>query len=342
MEWKGRYDLVKRNTEEILTDQELEKLLKEKKHPSAYIGMATTGRIHIGYFIPAMKIADFLKAKFRFRILLADIHAHLDDQKAPWDLLDWRVKYYREAITGLMDAIGVDQSRLDFVRGSDFELDEKYTLDMYRLAAMNTFARCKRAASEVVRFGNEPKLSGFIYPILQALDEEYLNVDVQYGGHDQRKILAFARENLPKLGYRKRVEVMTPMLPGLSGGKMSSSEERSKIDILDSPEEVEKKINSAYCVAGSLEDNGVMAFMKYVIMTLKEDKKKDLVIERPTKFGGNVSYANYNDLEKDFLHRKIHPMDLKQVLAKEVSSMLEPIRKRFKGKTDLIKKAYPA
>ena len=49
------------------------------------------------------------------------------------------------------------------------------------------------------------KLSGFMYPILQALDEQYLDVDVQYGGIDQRKILMFARENLPRVGYKERV-----------------------------------------------------------------------------------------------------------------------------------------
>ena len=341
MDWKGRYDLVKRNTEEILTDRELEDLLKSKKQPSAYIGMAATGRVHMGYFIPAVKIADFLKAGFRFRVLLADIHAHLDDQKAPWELLDWRVKYYKEAITGLLESIGVDQSRLEFIRGSDFELEEKYTLDMYRLSALNTFSRCKRAASEVVRFGDEPKLSGFIYPILQALDEEYLKVDVQYGGHDQRKILAFARENLPRLGYRKRVEVMTPMLPGLSGGKMSSSEEKGKIDLLDTEEDVKKKINAAYCVAGSMENNGVMAFLKYVVMTLKEDGKSGFMIERPAKFGGDVSYATYHELQNDFMEKKIHPMDVKNALAAEVNRMLEPVRKRFKGREKLLEKAYP-
>jgi len=341
MKPEERFKLVSRNTEEIFTDAELKKLLKEKKHPSAYIGLAITGKPHIGYFIPMIKVSDFLKAGFRFKILFADIHGHLDDQKTPFELLDERMKYYMEVITGMLDAIGVDRTKLEFVKGSDFELDPKYTLDMYKLSALNTFARCKRAASEVVRFGSEPRLSGFIYPILQALDEVYLDVDVQYGGHDQRKILAFAREVLPQLGYKKRVEVMTPMLPGLHGEKMSSSKEKSKVDILDSPKDVEKKIMSAFCPAKEIQGNGVMAFMKYVIMVLKEDGKKEFVVERPEKFGGKVSYKDYKSLEKDFVSGKLHPQDLKSAMAKEVNKMLEPVRKRLKGKQALVEKAYP-
>ncbi len=61
-------------------------------------------------------------------------------------------------------------------------------------------------------------------------------MDVQFGGVDQRKIFTFAEKYMPALGYRKRVHLMNPMVPGLTqGGKMSSSEEAGKIDLLDTP-----------------------------------------------------------------------------------------------------------
>ena len=340
MDIEERLNLIKRNTQEIITEDELKQLLKEKKHPKAYIGLATTGKIHIGYFIPMIKVGDFLKADFKFTILLADIHAHLDDQKAPFELLDKRVKYYKEIISAMVSSLGIDTKNLEFKKGSDFELEKNYTLDMYRLAALNTFDRCKRAAAGVVRFGENPKLSGFIYPILQTLDEQYMDMDVQYGGIDQRKILAFARENLPRLGYKARVEVMTPMLPGLHGSKMSASDESSKIDLLDSEETVKRKIQKAHCPV-SIEDNGVLAFLKYVIMVNKKDNKEKLTIERPEKFGGNIVYNNYEALEKDYLQGKIHPMDLKNAVSEEANKLLEPIRKKMKGKGDLVEKAFP-
>lgn len=340
MDAEQRFNLIKRNTQEILTEAELKQLLEQKKQPKGYIGLATTGKIHIGYFIPVMKVGEFLKAGFKFTILLADIHAHLDDQKTPFELLDYRVKYYGEIISAMISSLGISTQNLEFKKGSDFQLDKDYTLDVYKLAALNTFDRCKRAASEVVRFGENPKLSGFIYPILQTLDEQYMDMDVQYGGIDQRKILAFARENLPKLGYKARVEVMTPMLPGLQGTKMSSSDESSKIDLLDSPDTVKRKIQGAHCPI-AIDENGVLAFLKYVIMVNKKDKNQELIIRRPEKFGGNVAYSDYETLEKDYLTKKVHPVDLKNAVSEEVNKLLEPIRQKLEDKKDLIEQAFP-
>ena len=57
-------------------------------------------------------------------------------------------------------------------------------------------------------------------------------------------------------------------VPGLSGGKMSSSEEDSKIDILDSAAQLKKKLKRAFCEPGNITDNGVLSFVKHVIAPL--------------------------------------------------------------------------
>jgi tyrosyl-tRNA synthetase len=212
---------------------------------------------------------------------------------------------------------------------------------MYKLATLTSFERAQHAASELVKFDSGAKLSGFLYPILQTLDEEYLECDMQYGGLDQRKVFGFARESHPKIGQRKRIGVMTPMLPGIMGGKMSSSDPSSKIDLLDSSDDIETKLNKAFCPEGVVENNGIMAFMKYVIMVLKGDKGEKFAVGRDEKFGGNVEYSNYEELEKDFVAKKLHPADLKKALARELAEILKPVREAFKNKQDLIKEAYP-
>ena len=53
------------------------------------------------------------------------------------------------------------------------------------------------------------------------LDEEYLKVDAQFGGVDQRKIFALAKEVLPRVGSKERAHLMNSMVPGLQGGKKS-------------------------------------------------------------------------------------------------------------------------
>jgi tyrosyl-tRNA synthetase len=333
--------LVRRNTQEIVNEKELKDLLKKKKRPTAYIGFAPTGKIHVGYFVPLKKVADFIKAGFDFTILIADLHAHLDDVKTPWDLLDARSKYYEACIKAILQAYGADIKKLKFVKGSNVQLTPKYFEEVLRMVSMVTLKRTKRAASEVVRFGEEPKLGGFVYPLMQIEDIPALKADVAFGGIDQRGIYMLGRELLPLLKYNKPICVFAPLLPGLTGGKMSASVEESKIDILDSEKEVERKVRKAFCPEKKVEDNGVLAFIKHVIMPDLLDKGKPFVIERPAKFGGIVKFDSYTSLENAYKKGKVHPADLKAGAGAALNALMIPIRKKGKNIEKLMKSAYP-
>lgn len=129
--------------------------------------------------------ADFLKAGVHVVILLADVHAFLDNLKAPIELVAHRANYYQRIITAALKAIGVPTDRLEFVLGSTYQYEPKYNLDKYKLCAITSEHDARRAGAEVVKQAESPPLSGLLYPLLQALDEEYLNVSVQFGGVDQ-------------------------------------------------------------------------------------------------------------------------------------------------------------
>jgi len=335
-----KFELVKRNTQEIIGEEELKKLLKSKKKPVVYWGTAPTGRPHVGYFLPALKIADLLKAGFHVKILLADLHAALDN--SPWNLVEHRYDYYEAIIPLMIQAIGVDIKELEFVKGSEMQLKPEYVYDVFKMSSLVSVHDSRKAAAEVVKNveGDKAKLAGLLYPLMQAVDEQYLEVDAQLGGVDQRKIMVLARENLPKIGFNARIEIMNPMVPGLIGKKMSASDEKSKIDLLDDEKTIQDKLKNAEMVTGD-PNNGVMAFLKFVIMTLKEDKKQKFVVERPEKFGGNLEYATYEDIEKDFVDKKLHPLDLKNAVAKEIFKLVESIQKKRKELEKLSKKAYP-
>lgn len=330
--------LVKRNTQEIVTERELLELLKKKKQPVVYLGTAITGRPHLGYYVWVLKMTDFLKAGFKVKVLLADIHGALDN--CPWDVLEKRYKYYSAAIPLMFQSLGADTKNIKIVKGSEFQLKKEYILDVLKLSTFTSIHDATKAASEVVKFGDNPKLSGILYPLMQALDEEYLQADVQCGGIDQRKILMYAREYLPKVGYKPRIEHMTPLIPGLIGKKMSASEPKSKIDLLDDEKTVQEKVRGAYCEKGKVEDNGVLAFLKLVVMPLKQDRKDKFVVERPAKFGGNISFSTYQEIEDVFVNNQLHPLDLKNALAKEINALLEPFRKNKAKLEKIAKEAY--
>lgn len=193
LSFEERYHLITRNLQEIVGDERLRQILQERDL-NIYWGTATTGKPHIAYFVPMSKISDFLKAGCHVTILLANLHAFLDNMKAPWDLLDKRTEYYSRVIKAALKSIGVPIEKLKFVRGTDYQLSKEYTLDVYKLSSIVTEHDAKKAGAEVVKQSGNPLLSGLLYPGLQALDEQYLQCDAQFGGIDQRKIFMFAEE----------------------------------------------------------------------------------------------------------------------------------------------------
>merc|ERR1719498_14613 len=138
---------------------------------------------------------------------------------------------------------------------------------------MKLFTMCSqhdavKAGAEVVKQSASPPLSGLIYPVYQWLDEEYLGCDAQFGGVDQRKIFMSAEKYLPKLGYKERCHLMNVMVPGLTGDKMSSSDIDSKIDLLDPPNAVKKKIRKVFCEPGNVEKNPLLEWVEKVIFVI--------------------------------------------------------------------------
>ena len=83
--------LITRNLQEVLGDERIDEILKTRDL-KIYWGTATTGKPHIAYFVPMSKIADFLLAGCEVTILFADLHAYLDNMKAPWELLTLRTQ----------------------------------------------------------------------------------------------------------------------------------------------------------------------------------------------------------------------------------------------------------
>jgi tyrosyl-tRNA synthetase len=330
MDIETRLELIKRDTVEIVTEPELRKVLRKRK-PVAYWGTAPTGQVHTGYLIPVQKMLDFVKAGFRFKVLIADIHAYLDDIKTPWELLKTRSEYYKKCLQSL----GLRRD-VEYVFDSDFKYDRDYVQNVYKLSALVTLKRALRAAAEVCRL-RTPKVSELLYPLAQTVDCPKLGVDVAYSGLDQRHIYALSREMLPKIGLKAPVLVMSPMLSSLvRGAKASASIPESNIRIYESPASIRKKIAKAWCPPEAA-GNPILEHYKYIIFP----KIGKVMISRPAKFGGDVEFKEYAELEAAYLRKRLHAADLKADLAERLIKLLAPCRKYWEKHKGLIKEAYP-
>jgi tyrosyl-tRNA synthetase len=319
---------------EILTEEELLNLLETNDHPTSYFGIATSGPLHIGYLKPINKQLDLIKAGFNHKVLIADIHAYLDDMKCPWELLEARAKYYKKSL----EISGLSPNKVEYIKGSNFQMSKKYTSKLFRAVSMVTFNRALRAASETCRITENPHVSELLYPIMQIIDQIFLEVDLSYGGLDQRHVYALGRELLPKMGYKPPVAIFTERSPGLKKGtSMSASQPETTIQLHDSEKEIEEKIMKAYCPPRMIENNPVIEILRYFVMP----RYKKLAIQRPQKFGGDIILKSYNDLKEQYVSGKLHPTDLKLNTIKYLKEILKPATEYFEKHPEILKEALP-
>ncbi|KAH9412243.1 tyrosine tRNA ligase [Ordospora pajunii] len=336
MSVQKRVDLMTRNLQEVIGREELVSIA-EKRDLSVYWGTAITGKPHIAYLVPLLKIKDFVDAGCRVKILFADIHGFLDNLKAPIEKIKHRCVYYERLIKACLRMLCVELEKIEFVRGSEYQRSPEYVMDLYRILAITNEHDAKKAGAQVVRQVENPMISSLVYPAMQALDEEHLHVDVQFGGVDQRKIFTYARKYLPMLGYAKRIHLMSPMVPGLNSEKMSSSEEVSKIDMMDSSESIMRKMKKSFCEEGNKE-NGLLKIFLHIIFPVFCMHDKEVWME--IRGAGRVVFERYEDLEDAFGKREVHPMDLKEGAARMIDEVIGPVRSEMMEQADVLRQAY--
>jgi len=312
MDIETKMSLVAKNSLEVVTVEELRMMLENVEKPKAYVGYEPSGEIHIGHVMTANKLMDLQNAGFDVVVLLADVHAYLNE-KGDFDEIAEVADYNRRAFI----ALGLREENTKFVLGSSYQLEKDYILDIHKLARITTLNRARRSMDEVSRRKDDPMVSQMVYPLMQALDIAHLGVNLAVGGMDQRKIHMLARENLPKLGYRSPVCLHTPILVGLDGQKMSSSK-GNYISIRDSAEDIKKKIMKAFCPPES-DGNPIIQIVKYHLFSRFEK----IIVERDAKFGGDLEYDSYENLISDYSSGELHPADLKKSVAKYLSKLFE-------------------
>jgi tyrosyl-tRNA synthetase len=158
-----------------------------------------------------------------------------------------------------------------------------------------------------------------------------------------------AREVASKLNKPKPISLSHHMLMGLGKPpdtdligidrmvklKMSKSDPDSAIFMLDPLEEIKRKINKAYCPPKEIIENPILDYLKSIIFELTDIFK----VERVEKFGGNVEYSTYTELENDYKEGKLNPPDLKPAVIKYLNQFLKPIRDHFENNHEA-KKLY--
>ena len=324
------YERAARNAQEIVTPEELQEIVARTKK-KGYIGIEPSGQAHLGWMIVARKIADLTAAGFEMTVLLADWHAYIND-KLGGDME--KIRTCASYIKDALEALGVPRASVKYVYASDYIGESAYWEKIIRIAKASSLSRIRRAMDIMGRKEEEMELdsSRMLYPMMQVADIFHLDVDLAYGGMDQRKAHMLAREMGGKHGWKKVTAVHTPLLPSLAGtermdpveAKMSKSKPDSAIFIHDSPQDIARKLKGAFCPAKQLENNPVLELCRLVIFSAGR-----LRILRPEKYGGDLDIGSFEELSGLYSAEKLHPADLKTGVAQALADMLAPVRQYF-------------
>jgi tyrosyl-tRNA synthetase len=324
------HDRITRNTAEVVTTEEVRALAENPEGKRAYVGYEPSGVLHVGHMLTANKLIDLQAAGFEVVVLLADVHAYLNDKGTFEEIRETAERMERQLL-----AYGLDAEDTEFVYGSSFQLTEEYELDLHTLELETSLNRAKRAMAEL-QSGETVRVSHLVYPLMQALDIEYLGLDLAVGGLDQRKVHMLHREAVPELDYEAKPCLHTPILADLTTGvgKMSSSTGVT-ISMEDSPEDIQDKVNSAYCPPtrdpapdeqGNERENPVLELFQYHVFPRFEQ----VVVDRPEEYGGTLTYDSFESLAAALESGELHPADAKGALAASLDELIAPGREQIR------------
>lgn len=341
MDIDKKIDLVsKPPVEEIVTLQELRHLFETDSHPSHYIGLEMSGLLHLGSLIlTGFKINDFIKAGIKCRILLADWHSYINNKfSSDLDKIRRASKYYEEAFKYFCPEV-------EIITGSELiSQTDDYWENLLHFCKHTTLSRNTRCLTIMGRNEKENlNFAQYLYPPMQAIDIQALSSSIVHSGMDQRKVHMLARDVFPKLGWKVPVAIHHHLLPGLSepedstndsmlSSKMSKSKPWTCVFIHDDEKEVELKMKKAWCPEGLIENNPILEIAKHISF----HESKEFTVDRPSKFGGPLSFTEYSQLENSYREKKLHPVDLKIAVAQSINQIIDPIRNHFKSRIEEI------
>jgi tyrosyl-tRNA synthetase len=342
MDIEAKMELIKAEPlEEVITEPELKQMLETNSKPKHYIGFEISGMPHIGHILfGGKKINDFAKAGIETQVLLADWHTMANNKLGgDWEKIKKVSEFYRELFSFFCPKTRI-------VLGSDlYSETENYWETLIQIARRTTMARATRMLVIEGRSEKEAlHVSQYIYPIMQTADIWALDVDLPHAGMDQRRVHVFAKDMfkymnlkdivplhhhlMPSLIEPPQFDAETPKEEQVAAMKMSKSKQGSFISILATETEINDTLNKAWCPEGVVENNPVLLLNKYVVLPMDGAIK----LERKKEHGGDVEYTSYEELAKDYQHKKLHPLDLKVATARSMNKIMEPIRKKFGGR----------
>ena len=311
----------------------------------AYIGLEPSGKAHIAYALLADAIRDMLDEGVNVIILLADWHAWVNDKfDRDMDKITIAGEYLAETFRGLLGnpPEGEGAGELRFPSASQLMDSGKYWERVLRCSKNMSLSRVRRTFSIMGRDedSSDHDLAAFYYPALQAADIFELEVDIAFGGMDQRKAHMYMREVADRYGWPKATCIHTPMMSGLKGPggrmdsfdhKMSKSDPSNAILLDDDRGALKSKLRGAFLEVGNRE-SPVFEILRLIIIP----RSGSITVTPDPKYGEPSTWNDPDSFISAVSDGSIHPLDAKMAVADALADILEPLAQHFASKEELM------
>ncbi len=229
--------------------EELEKVLKSGKKIRLYNGIDPTGpTLHLGHLVQIMKLKQFQDLGHEVIVLIGDFTAQIGD---PTDKKAVRQQLTHKQVMkncqGYKKQIGkvLDLKKTKFKYNSEWlgKLSFAETLELSaHFTAQQTLARdmFKKRMQE----GKDLYLHEFLYPLMQAYDSVFMDVDLEIGGKDQMFNMLAGRTLMKKMKDKEKYVMTTKLLEDPASGRKMGKTEGNIVALNEEPKEMFGKIMS--------------------------------------------------------------------------------------------------
>jgi tyrosyl-tRNA synthetase len=242
-------ELIKRGTEEIISEGELLAKLKEGRPLRVKAGFDPTAPdLHLGHTVLINKLRVFQELGHEVIFLIGDFTGMIGDptgknvtrKPLTQEQVKENAKSYQAQVFKILDP---QKTRVVF--NSEW-MGQKSAADLIQLAAQYTVTRMLERDDFAKRYANQQPIAihEFLYPLLQGYDSVALNADIELGGTDQKFNLLMGRTLQAKHGQPSQVCLTVPILEGLDGVQKMSKSLGNYIGVNDTPGEMYQKLLS--------------------------------------------------------------------------------------------------
>jgi tyrosyl-tRNA synthetase len=222
-------DIFTRGVDDIITKDELAKLLASKKQLRIKHGIdATAPDLHIGHAVTLWKMRELQEQGHKAVIILGEFTTRIGDPSGrssarpilPPEVIRKNVASIRKQVERI---VLTDRSVYEVRKNSEW-FGKMKTAEFLNLLTMLTHSRLieRDMFQERIKSGKEIVASELVYPVLQGYDSVMIKDDITINGSDQLVNEHMGRLFQEKFRQAPQVIVALKLLPGLDGGaKMS-------------------------------------------------------------------------------------------------------------------------